>query len=240
MPTARQIAAQRRQARAELERDRKQRDRAKLKKLRAHLRDARRLKRLRLREVVQACKAARRRLRERRKELQARYRAELAGLHERERLASRRRCDGAKTKARSKGTDRVHRAAAALSAERRHQDTMRLWAKPNPLRTPQQSRRGEGLAESDSQVANNLPADLLPVWRSVKSRIKGTARRSRTEAFLEWVQEHRGEVQRILDKQIERDVAELVAHEAELRAQMARPSHYRRMSDRELESDVPF
>ena len=239
MPTARQIAAQRRQARAELERDRKKRDRAKLKKLRAHLRDAKKLKRLRLREVIQACAAARRRLRERRKELAARYRAELAGLQERERLASRRRCDGAKSKARAKGADRVQRAAAALSAERRHQDTLRLWAKPNPLKQ-RGNRRGESLTESDSQVANNLPSDLLPVWRAMKSRIKGTPRRSRTEAFLEWVEEHKGEVQRILDKQIEADVAALVEQEAELRANIMRPAHYRRMSDRELASDVPF
>jgi len=240
MPTARQIAAQRARARAELERDRRQRDRTKLKTLRAHLRNAKKLKRARLREVVTACAAARRRLRQRKKELRARYEAELATLTERERLASRRRCDGAKEKARAKGLSAVQRAAASLHAEHAHQEQLRVWQRPNPLANEQRRRSAEYIAESDSAVAANLPADLLGVWRAVKGRIRGTARRSRTEAFLEWVQEHRGEVQRIVDRQIDADVAELVAHEAELRRHVFEPRHYKRMTERQLQNDVPF
>jgi hypothetical protein len=241
MPTARQIEAERRRARAELERDRRKRDREKLRVLRAHLRQAKKLKRARMREVVQACAAARRRLRQRRKELRARYLAELATLQERNRLASRTRCDAAKERARARQSDSVRRATAALQAERAHQEQLAVWANPNPLQQRETRRRtAEYIAESDSVVANNLPADLLPVWRAVKSRIKGGARRSRTEAFLEWVQEHRGEVQRIVSRQIDDDVAELVAHEAELRKHVMQPAHYRRMSSRELASDVPF
>ncbi len=54
------------------------------------------------------------------------------------------------------------------------------------------------------------------------------------------MQEHRGEVQRIVSRQIDKDVAELVAHEAELRKNVMRPSHYSSMSWRELDADVPF
>lgn len=239
MPTAAQIAAQRKRARRELERERRERDRKKLTKLREHLRHAKKLKHHRLREVVIACKQARARLRARRHALRARYLAELAAAREQERLASRARCDGAKHKARAKTDDRLKRAAAALAAERAHQEQQRVWARPSPLRASS-SRRAESIQESDSHVQNNLPADLVPVWRTVRARIKGSARRSRTEAFLEWVAEHRGEVRRILDKQIDRDVQELVRHEAELRARVVQPRHYKRMTDRELLADVPF
>jgi hypothetical protein len=241
MPTAAQIAAQRKRARRELEQERRERDKSKLKKLREHLRHAKKLKRHRLREVVIACKQARERLRARRHALRARYLAELAAAREQERLASRARCDGAKNKARAKIDDRLKRAAAALAAEHAHQAQQRVWSRPSPLRTSSSSsRRADSLHESDSQVQHNLPADLVPVWRAVRARIKGSARRSRTEAFLEWVQEHRGEVRRILDKQIDKDVQELVRHEAELRARVVQPKHYKRMTDRELLADVPF
>jgi hypothetical protein len=56
---------------------------------------------------------------------------------------------------------------------------------------------------------------------------------------LEWVQENTPTVQNIMHKQFERDVAEMVEHEAELRERVVSPRHYARMSDREL-SDVPF
>jgi hypothetical protein len=102
------------------------------------------------------------------------------------------------------------------------------------------SARIDAVRESDSEVENNLPEDLIRVWRAVRTRIKAGARRSRTETFLEWVEEHRGEVQRIIDSQIEREVEELVRNEAELRRRVASPSAYRRMSARELSDDVPF
>jgi hypothetical protein len=46
-------------------------------------------------------------------------------------------------------------------------------------------------------------------------------------------------VRRILDQQIERDVAELVKHERALRKRAGSPRNYRRMSETQL-ADVPF
>lgn len=241
MPTAKQIAKQRLEIRRQLERDARRKDQARLRTLRTHLRHARKLGGQRTREIVTACKQARARLRARRRELRARYAAELAAAQEALRLASRSRCEAAKDQARAKGLDAVRRAAAALEAERAHQAHARVWARKSPLGRPApRARRAEAIHESDSEVANNLPEDLLPVWRAIKGQIRGTDRRSRTEAFLEWVQEHRGVVRNILDEQIDRDVAELVAHEAELRARVASPRNYRRMSDAQLRDDVPF
>jgi len=239
MPTAAQIAAQRKQLRQEAERAARQRDRARLRELREHLRHASKLKRSRAREVVIACRQARVRLRAQRKAAQARYAAEVAAARERERLASRKSCDAKKLKTASSAVSRVERAKRALLAERSHQEHARVWARKDPLQRPAHKRRGDSLQESDSEVVHNIPHDLLPVWKAVRGRIKSTPRRSRTETFLEWIEEHQGEVQRILDKQIERDVSELVQQEAELRKRVASPRSYRAMSSAAL-SDVPF
>lgn len=238
MPTARQIATQRKELRRSLERDRRAKDRKQLAALKGHVKHAKELKRQRMREVVISCRQARVRFRAVKKALDAKHKADVASARERERLSSRRNCDAAKDRARAKHEDRFSRATASLAAERAHQSQARIWARP--ARALPQRRAATSLQESDSQVAHNLPHDLLPVWRAVKNRIKGTPRRSRTEAFLEWAAEHRGEVQRIVTRQIDRDVEDLIKHEAELRARVVSPSHYRDLSDRELREAVPF
>lgn len=240
MPTAAQLAAERKRLRLDAERAARKRDRAKLGELRQHLTTARRLRVQRAREVIAACRQARVRLREQRRAARARYLHEVALVKERQRLASRRNCDAAREKVRAKGASGVQRALTALHAEREHQAKLRLFAQRDPLRRrAKKGNRADSLQESDSQVQHNIPHDLHAVWRAVRTRIKSTPRRSRTETFLEWVAEHGGEVQRILDRQYERDVAELVQHEAELRRRVQSPRAYRRMSSRQLD-DVPF
>lgn len=94
--------------------------------------------------------------------------------------------------------------------------------------------RLRGRAESDDEVERNLPDDLIPVFRTVKARIKPTSRRTRTEAFLEWAQEHPADVYRITDEAIEADIQDLIRQEAELAKQMKRDNRYLRMSDDDL------
>ena len=52
----------------------------------------------------------------------------------------------------------------------------------------------ERAQESDDAVRSNLEPEMLPVWERVKRGIRGGPRRTRTEAFLEWVGEHPDEV----------------------------------------------
>lgn len=239
MPTTAQITAERKRLRREAEQTARKRDRAKLRELRGHLVHARKLKAQRAREVVIACRHARARVTAARKAARARYLHEVAIAQEKNRLASRSKCDARKAKTKDKNASRIARAMRALQAERAHQGTMKTWAQPNPLKRAQHKRRGDSLQESSSEVEHNLPHDLIPVWRAVRSKIGSTKRRSRTETFLEWVAEHAGEVRRILDKQIERDVAELVKHERALRKRVGSPRSYRRMTETQLD-DVPF
>jgi hypothetical protein len=241
VPTARQIAAQRKQLRQEAERDRRKKDRASLKQLRAHLRSAKRLAVARRAEVRLLCKRGRVSARERAKVLRAEFRARAAAAIMQEISAARSTCTANQDRAREQNANSIQRAAAALTHEHSHQQHIQRYSKTASLhgRSAPKSRRIEALHESDSEVENNIPHELLPVWRRVKSRIKGTPRRSRTEAFFEWAAEHEPDVQRIIHTQFDADVAELIKHEQELRERVGDASAYRRMSDDEL-SDVPF
>ena len=85
------------------------------------------------------------------------------------------------------------RARLELAAERKVRADARAWGgaerKAAKLQ-PKRKRAGAiARAESDDAVENNISADLVPVWRKVKNRIKTAhAHKSRTEAFLEWVE----------------------------------------------------
>lgn len=75
--------------------------------------------------------------------------------------------------------------------------------------------------ESDDEVARNVGAELLQVWEKHKRRFGQPRNKSRTEAFLEWVEENPGEV---LETQAERgaalaarDIAEMEKLARELR-----------------------
>jgi hypothetical protein len=86
-------------------------------------------------------------------------------------------------------------------------------------------RRGPGVVrttareraqESDDAVRSNLPPELVLVFDVVKKHIKGSPRRSRTEAFLEWAEENPGEVYAIAQADADRHLSKLLAEEERL------------------------
>ena len=227
--------------RKERRRAARERDRKLLQELRAALRNAKALRLGRLREVTTACQRTRLFLREKAKAVRAAARAAAQAEIDRDRQQSRSVCELAKQRARDESRPGVESALRALEAERTHQAELGRWGKRKPLAAAGSCsvRRSSALQESDSEVESNLPSDLIGVWRSVKRRIKGTPNATRTEKFLEWAEEHRPEVLRLQDQQLERDVAELVRREQELREQFEDRSHYSKLTDAELEA-VPF
>jgi len=237
--TAREVDRQRKQARRERERDLRKRDREALRRLRGHLRHARKYRKDRMRAIVRLCREARTANRERAKAIRAEHRRAAAAEIVQRRDEARGTCEGAKEQLREKVTGSIARAAAALHAEREHQHGMRVWSDRDPLKRKRDRRgdaaraRAEARAESDSEVEANLPIELLPVWRAIKSKIKEGPRRTRTEAFLQWAHDHPGEVRSYTDRAIEADVARLVAAEAELRDRDA--GYWRRASDAEID-----
>lgn len=236
MTTARQAREGAKRTRRELELARRAADRKLLQRLREALRSARRLKRERLREVVSVCRQARVVARERARALRAQARAAAHAAIDSDRQASRSRCERDKARVRAQDGSTVTKALEALDAERKHQAALRRWQRRAVARPS--ARAVTAIAESDAEVEANIPEDLIGAWRAVKSRIRGTARRSRTEAFIEWASEHAGEVARLQDRQLDAEIRELVAREAELRERSGTARSYRAMSDAELA--VPF
>lgn len=99
--------------------------------------------------------------------------------------------------------------------------------------------RASSLRESDDEVRRNLSDELAAVWDRVKGRIRGSARRTRTEAFLEWVEGHQGDAQRMIIEAAERSFApeETEAQYRERQASERRSSRARRPRE---EARVPF
>lgn len=64
-------------------------------------------------------------------------------------------------------------------------------------------------AESDDEVRGNIPPELVPLFDRVKRSIKASPRRSRTEAFLEYVEAHPGEEYAAIDDATDALIADL-------------------------------
>jgi hypothetical protein len=106
----------------------------------------------------------------------------------------------------AEGRAAVQKARAALDAFRAEQrERVAASRRPKLRRTAAEARQ-----ESDGEVKANLPPELHAVWRAVKGSIRGSARRSRTEAFCEWVEANPEEVLALQYGEAERDVARMV------------------------------
>lgn len=109
----------------------------------------------------------------------------------------------------AKGRDEVAKARAALAVFRR-EERERIESerrrRPKLRRTSSEARQ-----ESDGEVSANIPPELRPVWRRVKHAIHAAPRRSRTEAFLEWVEANPTDVQHILWEHADADVEAMIA-----------------------------
>jgi hypothetical protein len=138
-------------------------------------------------------------------------------------------CQARKDAAAAKAEAGIARALGRLSVEERDQAAARLDVrKPKKLTRSQAARRvAELRAESDDEVRGNIPRELVPVFDKHRHLFRDSPRRSRTEHFLEWAEESPGEVQRVIDADIEAQVAELVREEEGLR-RMVRTRDYRR------------
>lgn len=115
------------------------------------------------------------------------------------RLAAEDACKTGKRRARAETRTRVaaasgERRAARLQFRREREDEGAA-RKKGLARTSASERR----AESDDEVRQNIDPSLWPLWRSVKRRIKASPRKSRTEAFLEYVEAHPSEAHEAIE-----------------------------------------
>ena len=244
MPAPKQIAAQRRQIATDLRRDLKKKDRARLTSLRAAIAAAKQEKKERIASVRSVCRAERGALKER----AAQLRAELRELIASERQAARTSCSTNRENARADGNKRIGAASEAYRGARADVARERIW---DPARDPLKRTRGRKEAaretrlrqsESDDEVRNNIPPELVQVWEKVKRGIRAGARRSRTEAFMEWVHDHPVSVWEIMDEKAAQDLARMQREEARLAREMKSGKRYQR-SAAHLAADlteIPF
>jgi len=218
-------------SRAERERWARERDRERLRALQGALKAARGTQRERTAQIRAACKAERDRLRAEAE----RQRQELAESIRRMQSEAKKICSVRVDDTRRETSEAIARAVEALGAARAEQTRLSIWTRPAYCAVPgTPRRRGEQRAESDCEVAQNLTeAALLPVWEQVKHKIKASARRSRTEAFLEWVHEHAADVAELQRKAEDEALRTLIREEQRTRERLS--VGYRKTTDRELE-----
>ncbi|HEX7273107.1 MAG TPA: hypothetical protein VF420_13250 [Casimicrobiaceae bacterium] len=94
--------------------------------------------------------------------------------------------------------------------KREHTEALQTLRELNGRLRVVRSTRAERRAESDDAVRANLPADLVEVFDAVKAQIKERPGRSRTEAFLEWVEAHPDDVWVIKQRRADRELRDLV------------------------------
>jgi hypothetical protein len=126
----------------------------------------------------------------------------------RERL--RTTCGLRKERARLEGEEVILARRREIQEERSLDKLQRSRPRSaQPLGRPRSARR-ERDAESDDEVRRNLSPDLASVFNKVRRQIKGSERRSRTEAFLEWAEENPDEIYAMQEQRAAREIDRLV------------------------------
>lgn len=209
-------------------------DRAALALLRAKIQAARVERRHRLHAARQSCHSALLALRARQKE----ERHQLTLHHQAEREEGRVTCNTGKQQARDEGVLLESGARSEYDEERNFQRQMRRATKPRVQRSTVRERK----QEDDDAVRNNLPRELVPVFDKHRRAIKGSARRSRTEEFLQWAEENPDEVLAIQQAEADRALKELLKQERELGRSVRNVKRYRQSPEElsRLLADVPF
>lgn len=198
----------------DIQREHKAQARAKLATLKQQIRDARERRKVALQKAKTRCRTHRLTVRARVLEIR---RAALDQLREAirlERSTARQSCSADIRSARDIVSD-VHRSRAELAAERQYQAEVRRIEQANRKRRQEihGASTRERRSESDDEVRSNIPADLRPLFQRVRSSIRGSARMSRTEAFLKYAEEHPGEVLESLDDKTDAVIRELEARQ---------------------------
>jgi len=217
----------------QLKRTRTERDQADRKRaqselvgLRKQIRNAKATRSTKLREVKLCCRKARERNRTRAKQARERLQRSIVNTREKARTI----CELAKGEAQRSSLRDIDKAVEALNAERTTQRQLLVWTKPKRKEATRAERRGE----SDDEVRNNIDdVGLRIVFDAVRSKIKGSPRRTRTEAFFEWAAEHPAIVYELQEAEAIKELQKLEAEERRI----AKALKKRRVTQR---AAVPF
>ena len=215
------------------------RERAKreLERLRVAIGKARARRLAALAKARATCRAARLRVRDAvrayRSEEFTRINAEVRRM----RNAARAQCQARKHRITAAGARTVERRRRELAAEARLQ---RQIESADRRARRQRTTYKERSQESDDAVRSNLPRELVGVFNRVAKHIKGSRHRTRTEAFLEWAEEHPEDILEYQGDETEREVARLIAERNDYERQLRKTTPSRAARRRAAGDDVPF
>lgn len=228
------MVSERKKLQRELAEHLREKDTAALRLLRAQIGAARVERRSRLIRARMQCRTARESLKER----QAAERARLLTEHRDQRAKGKTVCELGKEQAKREGLALEHGAKRTLKEERIYQRRIREAGKPVKVRAT--ARELE--QEDDDRVRSNLPPELVPVFEAVRKKIKGSARRTRTEAFLEWAEENPEEILAVQETQAEQYLRGLLKQQRELGRNVRKAGRYKQTPEEleQLLSAVPF
>lgn len=228
------MTADRRKLQRELADDLRKKDRAALELLREQVTAAKAERKQLLRGARESCSTARAELKRR----QAVERAEFVQRQRAARLVERGACKHGKDEARARGVALEAGARRTLKDERVFRDQVRRAGKPKRERSTARERA----QEDDDRVRSNLPPELVPVFDKVARRIKGTAKRSRTEAFLDWAEENPDEILSVQQAAADADLRALMKQQREMGRTVRSAKRYKQTPEQlaELLAGVPF
>jgi hypothetical protein len=218
----------------EIEKELRAKDKIVLGEIRARIHQARAARREHIAEARHNCKAAKRALKERQKAERERLKFE----QQADRIARRGSCDSSKQQASVEGGRAVTTLRGELRGTAAELRNIARAGKATRVRSTSRERR----SENDDSVRRDIPQDLVPVFEKVKHRIKGSERRSRAEAFLEWAHENPEEVVSVQQADADHYLKELIAKEKEQGRIMRKAGRYKLSKVEVLKrlADVPF
>jgi hypothetical protein len=163
-----------------------------IRELRARIRDIRRRRRATLKEVRVHCRTARCRLRDKIQAVRAKRLQELKTEIATMRAGARARCAARIDRVKTAGATQIQLERVRIREQK--ELAREVAAAEGRLRERHSERERSRRAESDDDVRGNLPPELVPVFNHIKRSIHAGPRISRTEAFLQWVEENPDEV----------------------------------------------
>lgn len=190
----------------------RERARETLRTAKAAIATARARRKAAVKEARERCKSERLAAADRARALRLRLLDEMRAAVKAERTAARHACDVRISDARGLRSE-IARAREQYAAERQYQRDLRRIEAGNKKTLAQfvREQRRAARSESDDEVRSNIPPDLIALFNRVKRQIRGSDRRSRTEAFLEYAEQHPDEAIEAIEDVSDRQMAKLQA-----------------------------
>lgn len=199
-------------------------DRDQLEKLRRRITTAKARRRTAFGRASALCKRARLSVARQVKAYRAKERARINEEVGRLRTEAQTKCRRRKASIMSSGRTLESRNKEALAEQRRVNAMVKRWEREAAGKHKKATSATERRQQGVQAVLNNLPSELHAVFRRVKGQIAGTARKTRTEAFLDWVDANPEEVFEIQHGGLDAEISKMVRKQEKIERRLAKAS----------------